>query len=418
LSIPNPTQAEFPSKLRCLFQPARYKILYGGRGGTKSWGAGRALPILGAQQKHRILCTREFQNSIKESVHKLLSDQIVALGLESFYRIQQTSITGANGTEFFFEGLKHNATKIKSMEGVTICWIEEAQTISDASLDLLIPTIRTPGSELWFTFNPDLEDDPVYRRFVIHPPPDSVVVKIGWQDNPWFPEVLRKEKDHLKAVDLGAYLNVWEGECRQQVQDALWSKALLEECYERREDGEVERQGLIDRMKRIVVAVDPSGCAGEDDERSDEVGIVVAGLGHDGLGRILEDASGRYSPDGWAKKSLEMYERWSADRIVAEKNFGGAMVEHTIRTVRKSAPIKLVNASRGKVQRAEPVAALYQQGKVKHVGHFAELERQCCLFSSAGYKGKRSPDRADAAIWALTELMIEAKTFSFGFAGR
>ena len=129
---------------------------------------------------------------------------------------------------------------------------------------------------------------------------------------------------------------------------------------------------------------------------------------HDGIGRILEDASGRYSPDGWANKTLELYDRWKADRVVAEKNFGGAMVESTIRTARKTAPVKLVDASRGKVQRAEPVAALYAQGKVRHVGQFPELERQYCLFSTAGYVGARSPDHADGGIWALTELMLDA----------
>ena len=156
-----------------------------------------------------------------------------------------------------------------------------------------------------------------------------------------------------------------------------------------------------------MIAVDPSGCAGERDKRSDEIGIVAVGLGHDGMGRILEDATGHYSPDGWAHKALELYDRWKGDKIVAETNFGGAMVESTIRTARKRAPIKLLNASRGKVQRAEPVAALYAQGKVRHVGHFAELERQQCLFSTSGYVGPRSPDHADAAIWGLTELMLE-----------
>ncbi|MGA2717123.1 MAG: hypothetical protein ABSG41_28910 [Bryobacteraceae bacterium] len=157
----------------------------------------------------------------------------------------------------------------------------------------------------------------------------------------------------------------------------------------------------------MVIAVDPSGCAGEEDKRSDEVGIVATGLGHDGIGRILEDGTGRYSPDEWANKTLELFDRWKADKIVAERNFGGAMVEWTIRTARRTAPVKLVNASRGKVQRAEPVAALYAQGKVRHVGQCPELERQYCRFSTGGYVGAGSPDRADAAIWALTELMLD-----------
>jgi phage terminase large subunit-like protein len=160
-------------------------------------------------------------------------------------------------------------------------------------------------------------------------------------------------------------------------------------------------------LERVVIAVDPSGCAGEEDQRSDEIGIVAVGLGHDGIGRVLEDGTGRYSPDGWANKALDLFDRWKADKIVAEKNFGGAMVESTIRAARRTAPLKLLTASRGKVQRAEPVAALYEQGKVRHVGQFPELERQYCLFSTAGYMGPRSPDHADAAIWGLTELMLD-----------
>ena len=118
-------------------------------------------------------------------------------------------------------------------------------------------------------------------------------------------------------------------------------------------------------------------------------------------------STGRYSPDGWANKALALFDRWKGDKIVAEQNYGGAMVESTIRTARRTAPVKLVNASRGKMQRAEPVSALYDQGKVRHVGHLTELERQYCRFSTGGYVGAGSPDRADAAIWALTELMLD-----------
>src|SRR5262245_60232648 len=133
------SNAQFPDKLACLFEPKRYKILYGGRGGAKSWGVARALLILGASRSLRILCAREFQNSIADSVHKLLSDQIAALGLAGHYDVLQTAIRGRNGTEFRFEGLRHNVTKIKSYEGVDICWVEEAQSVSKESWDTLIP---------------------------------------------------------------------------------------------------------------------------------------------------------------------------------------------------------------------------------------------------------------------------------------
>ena len=147
-------KAEFPLKLQTLFQPSRYKVLYGGRGGAKSWGVARALLIKAAQSPLRILCAREFQTSIKDSVHKLLCDQIDSLGLQSFYEITQTSIRGKNGTEFSFVGLKNNVANIKSYEGVDICWVEEAQTTSRLSWNVLIPTIRKEGSEIWISFNP------------------------------------------------------------------------------------------------------------------------------------------------------------------------------------------------------------------------------------------------------------------------
>ena len=219
-------RAEFPEKLRFLFEPVRYKVLYGGRGGAKSWGVARALLIQAASTPLRILCAREFQNSIVESVHHLLHAQIEATGLQSFYEIQSSLIRGANGSEFVFAGLRNNVTKIKSFEGVDRVWIEEAQTVSKSSWEVLIPTIRKEGSEIWVTFNPELETDETYRRFVTHPPASAKVVKINWNDNPWFPETLKREKDELKARDPDIYLNVWEGNCRVTLDGAIYAKEL------------------------------------------------------------------------------------------------------------------------------------------------------------------------------------------------
>ncbi|EHL99370.1 phage terminase, large subunit, PBSX family [Acetobacteraceae bacterium AT-5844] len=397
---------EFPEKLQCLFQPKRYKVLYGGRGSGKSWGVARALLLLGASRKLRILCAREFQNSIKESVHKLLDDQIDALGLRAYYQVLDTEIRGRNGTEIIFEGLRRNSTKIKSMEGIDICWVEEAQTVSKASWDLLIPTIRANGSEIWVTFNPDLEEDDTYQRFVVSPPSNSIVKMVNWNDNPWFPEELRVEKDDLQARDLDEYDNVWGGATKKKVVGALWSKDMIGQYRLPRWATEEERQTLRGTLRRIVVSVDPSGCSGPDDQRSDEIGMTVQGVDDAGNGLLLEDLSGRFSPEQWGARAVDAMDRWRADRIIAEKNFGGAMVESTIRVARKSAPVKLIVASRGKQQRAEPVAALYEKGRVKHMGHFPELERQMTMFSTAGFQGKRSPDRADAMVWGFTDLML------------
>jgi hypothetical protein len=212
--------------------------------------------------------------------------------------------------------------------------------------------------------------------------------------------------DELEALPEREKKRFLMGEFLSELPGALWTFDQLERSR--------VAFNQIPLLRRVVVAVDPSGCYGEEDKRSDEVGIVAAGLGVDGVGYVLEDASGHYSPEGWAKKALELFDVYSADRIVAEKNFGGAMVEHTIRTERKNAPVRVVTASRGKVQRAEPVSAIYEKGNVRHVGYFNEMEDQMISFTTHGYEGTGSPDRADAAVWALTDLMVQVgNTMSF-----
>lgn len=221
-------QAEFPDRLAFLFLPKRYKVLYGGRGGAKSWGIARALLIMAAQKPLRILCAREMQNSIQDSVLKLLADQIEALDLVDLFEVQKTTILGLNGSEFIFSGLRHNVDSLKSKEGVDIVWVEEAQNVSAYSWDKLVPTIRKSGSEIWISFNPELESDETYQRFVVHPPTESVVEKIGWQDNPWFPDVLRQEMEDLRVRSPDAWLNVWEGHCRQTLDGAIYATELRE----------------------------------------------------------------------------------------------------------------------------------------------------------------------------------------------
>ena len=220
------TNAQFPVKMASLFDQARYKIYYGGRGAGKSHSAAKALLILGARSPIRVLCAREFQTSIKDSVHKLLCDQIELMNMHSIYEITQNSIRGKNGSEFAFVGLKNNVANVKSYEGIDICWVEEAQTVSRMSWNTLIPTIRKEGSEIWVTFNPELESDETYQRFVLRPPEGAVVQKINWNDNPWFPEVLALEKDSLKSRDPSAYQTVWEGLCRLTVDGAIFANEM------------------------------------------------------------------------------------------------------------------------------------------------------------------------------------------------
>lgn len=205
------TRLSFAPKFKPLFQPKRYKTFHGGRGGAKSWAAARALVIMAASKKLRILCTREVQNSIKDSVHKLLKDQIEMLGLNPWFRITNESITSASGSEFLFKGLRFDPLGIKSTEGVDIYWVEEAQSVSSDSWAILIPTIRKEGSEIWVTFNPGEESDPTYQRFIVTPPDDSITVEVNYYDNPYLPETLRKEMEYCKRVDYEAYEHIWLG---------------------------------------------------------------------------------------------------------------------------------------------------------------------------------------------------------------
>jgi phage terminase large subunit-like protein len=199
---------------------------------------------------------------------------------------------------------------------------------------------------------------------------------------------------HLRDRYEGTRLGRQElfAELLEDVQGALWTTDMLDGC----------RQRSIPELQRVVVAVDPSGTSGGG--QGDDIGIVVAGKGKDGRFYVLQDDSCNLSPDGWAKRVAMAYERWDGDRVVAERNFGGAMVEAVLRTAAKHLPIKLVTASRGKIVRAEPIAALYEQGKVSHCGEFTDLEEQMCSMTGAGYVGEGSPDRADALVWALSEL--------------
>ena len=241
------SNAQFPVKLEFLFRPKRYKVAKGGRGGAKSWGFARALLILGAQKPLRIVCARETQKSIEESVYQLLCDQVKMLGLEAFYQVTTKHVLGANGTTFSFVGLRQaSVTDIKSFEGADICWVEEAQVVSKRSWEILIPTIRKEDSEIWVSYNPDLETDETHQRFVVHPPRPEMceVVTINWRDNPWFPDVLRKEMETLKERSEDDYQHVYEGMCKQVVEGAIYRNELID----------AEKQGRIGRVPYDAIA--------------------------------------------------------------------------------------------------------------------------------------------------------------------
>lgn len=225
-------RAQFPKKLLPeIFKPHRYKVLHGGRGGGKSWAVARALLILGLQRKIRVLCARETQRSIRDSVHRLLVDQIAKLGLAQFYQIQQVQITGVNGTEFVFTGLSdQTAASIKSFEGADVCWIEEGQVVTALSWSILLPTVlRKADCEVWVTFNPELDTDETWKIFVEHPPKDCWREEVNYRDNPWFPPELEEKRIHDKETRARYdYEWIWEGKCKPAISGAVYADQMAE----------------------------------------------------------------------------------------------------------------------------------------------------------------------------------------------
>jgi phage terminase large subunit-like protein len=300
--------------------------------------------------------------------------------------------------------LGYNGTEPNQLRGPEFdtAWVDELAKYRYAreTWDMLQFTMRAGDDpRVFVTTTP--RPIPVIRELVNDP--QTVISRGSTFDN----------ADNLPAKFLNRLREKYEGtrlgrqELNAEILDdlpgALWSRDAI--------DG--TRVRTAPDLQRIVVAVDPSGTKGESDD-GDEIGIIVAGKGVDGRAYVLADQTCKLSPDGWGRRAVDAYHgRWSeepgrfkADRIVAERNFGGAMVEHVIKTIDRNASYKEVTASRGKVARAEPVAALYEQGKVSHVGSFSELEDQMCQIDASGFIGEGSPDRADALVWVLTELML------------
>lgn len=196
-----------------------------------------ALLVLGLEKPLRILCAREIQKSIKESVHSLLSDLIKAHGFNSFYEVYDTEIRGANGTQFIFSGLWRNIQNIKSIEAVDICWVEEANVCSDETWRTLIPSIRKEGSEIWVSFNPLLKTDSAYQRFVLSPPSTAFVKKVSWRDNEYLSPEFHQDMEDLKAKDYDEYLHVYEGELKQFADGAIFGTQLRKA----RDDGRITK---------------------------------------------------------------------------------------------------------------------------------------------------------------------------------
>ena len=231
-----PVDAQFPAKFEALFKPARYKVAYSGRSAAKSWSFARALLIQSLQKPLRILCAREVQSSIRQSVHQLLADQIGLLNVQAHFDIQRDAIYGQNGTKFSFSGLSDQTIEsLKSYEGIDICWVEEAQAVTERSWNILTKTIRRDDSEIWVSFNPELDTDPTWVRFIENPYPGSIVIPMSYRDNPWFNSVMENERQRdLIRMDPVDYAHTWEGKCRPAVAGAIYAREVAQLFADRR----------------------------------------------------------------------------------------------------------------------------------------------------------------------------------------
>lgn len=387
------SNVQIPEAFAELFEPARYKGFHGGRGSGKSHSFARALLIKAAQKPLRVLCGREVQRSIKDSVKQLLDDQIQAMGLGEYFHSLQNEIRTPGGGLFSFVGLgSMSIDQIKSMEGYDIFWGEEAQTFSARSIETLVPTIRKDDSELWFSWNRRNVNDPIEQILCGPVIPERAIVRhVNWSDNPFFPDVLNEERLFDQKNKPDRYAHIWEGAYEPAAVGAIWDRV----CIAR------NRTAEHPTLNRILVSVDP---AVTDTENSDEHGIIVVGLGEDQRGYVLEDRSRSGTPREWALDAIASYDYWEADAIVIEVNQGGDMVRHVIESVRPGIRIIEVRAAKGKVARAEPISALYAMDRISHVGTFTELESQMCQMGSGRYLGDGSPDRVDALVWGFSEL--------------
>jgi len=336
----------------------------------------------------------ETQKDLEEvMVARLLS--IYPDGQKPTARFKPVRITWPNGAV----ALGYNGTEPDQLRGPEFdaAWVDELAKYKRArqTWDMLQFTMRA-GNDPRVIVTTTPRPIPVLREIIASD--RSVVTRGSTFDNAGnLPaQFLEDLKNRYGNTRLGR--QELEAEMLDDLPGALWTREMFD----------AHRLKEAPEMRRVVVAVDPSGTGGADDN-GDDIGIVVAGLGIDGRGYVLADRTCKLSPDGWGRRAVAAYHEFEADRIVAERNFGGAMVEHVIRTVDRGISYKEVTASRGKVARSEPIAALYEQGRVSHVGGLADLEDQMCLIGQDGYIGEGSPDRADALVWAITELMTKSQ---------
>lgn len=402
--------------------PATHIMLFGGsRSGKTFWLVRNIVfrALKAPKSRHAILRFRF--NHVKASIVLDTFPKVMQLCFpEVNYRLDKSDwyVEFPNGSQIWFGGLddKERTEKILGQEHATI-YLNECSQIPQGSRDMAVTRLAQQAMQkidgrgekplktrMYYDCNPPSKAHWAYKLFVEKRDPETKQPLKNPEDYAYFQINPEDNKENLADGYLET-LNSLSARLRKRFMDGEWADATPNQLFHE-EDIDKWRvlDGRVPDMVRIVVGIDPSGSGDEDNADNDAIGIVVAGLGTDGNGYILEDCTVKAGPATWGNVATSAYDRHSADVVVGETNFGGAMVQHVIQTARAKTPYKAVTASRGKAVRAEPISSLYEKGKVRHVGYFHELEDELAAFSTIGYTGENSPNRADAAIWALTEL--------------
>jgi phage terminase large subunit-like protein len=378
----------------------RYYLITGGRGSGKSWTLALFLLNLTYQKGHVILFTRYTLVSAFISIIPEFLDKIEIMGKVNDFEVTQSEIINKlTGSKILFRGIKTssgvNTANLKSIAGLSTWVIDEAEELTDSDVfdkvDLSIRAKENPNRVI-LVMNPAYKSHWIYNDFVKKKRTDTTYIHTTYIDNKEnlsdsFIQAAEKTKRENRARYEHLFLGTW----LDDADGMLWNRAIIGKA----------RIDEAPNLTRIIVAIDPAVTA---NMQSDETGIIIVGKDSEGFGYVLEDLSGKYSPNHWAKVANDAALRWNADCIVAEKNQGGDMVEAVLKSQGTNFRIKLVTATKGKYVRAEPVYSLYEQGQIYHVGSFPILESQMVTFNPD--KGK-SPDRVDALVWGLTELMVK-----------
>lgn len=390
-----------------LYGKSRYYLVTGGRGSGKSYSLNYLLLRLTYNKNHVILFTRWTMVSANISIIPEFINKIELEGWQNDFTITQNEIVNnLTGSKILFRGIKTSqgtaTANLKSIAGVTTWVLDEAEELVDENIfdriDLSVRSLDAPNRVI-MVMNPSYKSHWIYKRFISNHREDTTYIHTTYLHNlKNLSQSFIEQAERVKKENIHRYEHLFLGKWLDDAEGLLWNRPILERA----------RITSKPDLKRIVVAIDPAATSNME---SDETGIIVAGKDSEGKGYVLEDLSGKYSPNEWGKIAQQAAKNWNADCIVAEKNMGGDMVESVIKSTGTPTRIKLVTATKGKYVRAEPIYSLYEQHKIYHVGHFPLLESQMITFDPD--KGK-SPDRVDALVWAFTELLLGSRRPAFG----